>query len=196
MENLKYEDFLCCECELLDNFLEQNKNILYKKNINMNNVEFIIVYNIKNIEYDNDDLISMFRSVIYVKLENKYKIINYTYNNLKYITTIPYLKKEDEIYESYEGTNVVVFNYNNIWYYATSKCLNMFESKFNSTLTHGDMFKEIIVDLDEFEKNLNKEYNYNFLIIHHKNKFINEYNELFGNNYKKLVFTNAKYQDN
>jgi len=92
----------------------------------------------------------MFRSVIYVKyityngieVNYKYKMINYTYNNVSYNTKIPFTN--EDIYESYDGTNIVVFNWNNCWYYSTSKCLNMFESNFNSTISFGDMFLEAL----------------------------------------------------
>jgi hypothetical protein len=85
----------------------------------------------------------MFRSIIYVCDGNNYKMINYTYNNISYETKVPetILNQENvEIYDSYDGTNITVFNWNNNWYYATTKCLNMFESKFNSEMSHGNMF--------------------------------------------------------
>ena len=81
----------------------------------------------------------MFRSVIYVADGDSYKMINYTYNNISYETKLN-VNENVEIYDSYDGTNITVFNWNNIWYYSTTKCLNMFESKFNNDVSHGDMF--------------------------------------------------------
>ena len=48
----------------------------------MRNFSNIINYNKKSYEYEKDDLLSMFRSVIYVKNNDKYQMINYTYNNI------------------------------------------------------------------------------------------------------------------
>ena len=48
-----------------------------KKVVNIDDNEFIFVFNKKNYDYDNQDLISMFRSVLYVKEGDKYKIINF-----------------------------------------------------------------------------------------------------------------------
>ena len=44
--------------------------------------------NKKNYDYDNNDLISMFRGVLYVLEEDNYKMVNYTYNNVVYNTNI------------------------------------------------------------------------------------------------------------
>ena len=105
-------------------------------------------------------------------------------------------KNNTKIYESYDGTNIVVFNWKNKWYYSTSKNIDMFQSKFTNNTSHGSMFLDALKsdksELDLFEKELNENYNYNFLIVHHNNKYIIDYTNLFGNKYSKLIFTDSK----
>jgi len=112
-----------------------------KKVININDNDFVFIFNKKNYDYDNQDLISMFRSVLYVKEGDKYKIINYTYNNLVYNTNVIY---NQDIYESYEGSNITLFNYKNEWYYSTSKSIERLNNLdvMNNNIGFGKMILE------------------------------------------------------
>ena len=193
---IDFNKYLNCSEELINELLEQNKNQIMKKVVNIDDNEFVFVFNKKNYDYDNQDLISMFRSVLYVKEGDKYKIINYTYNNLVYNTNIIY---GQDIYESYEGSNITLFNYKNEWYYNTSKNLIKLQ---NLDTTNNIFFGKMILEtfdnkkenINQFLDIMNKEYNYNFILVNYNNKFIHDYTDVFGLSYTKLIFTDCKNQ--
>jgi len=136
----------------------------------------------------------MFRSVLYVKENNNYKLLNYTYNNIVYNTNVIY---SQDIYESYEGSNITIFNYKNQWYYTTSKCLDKLD--LTNNLSFGMMLLETFdnnkENLKKLENNMNKENNYNFILVNYKNKYIKDYTDVFGLNYTKLIYTDCKNQE-
>lgn len=100
---------------------------------------------------------------------------------------------------SYEGTVVTVYNYKDKWYFGTSSCPNVNYSRyFHPTLTHGDMFDEALMEIfpeatkenvrDMFTSKLKPNNAYAFLLVHHENKHVMNYEKLFGkSDYKKLV---------
>lgn len=79
----------------------------------------------------------------------------------------------EKIYEAYEGTSINVFyeHETNKWFYCTKKKFRMFDSFFGSTNSHGMMFEQII-PCSELETKLNKNYSYNFILIHNLNSHI------------------------
>jgi len=79
---------------------------------------------------------------------------------------------ECKFYQANEGTIINVFNHENKWYYTTKKLFDMFQSKFESNNTHGNMFKEIVNDFSEFESKLKSQYTYQFVLIHRDNKHL------------------------
>ena len=195
-------DFLNCSVDFLDSFLSENNTVLQKKFFEVNNCKFLYINNNKEYSYNTDYILSMFRNVIYVQENDKYIMLNYTHNSVYFEYVLPILffdvKNKTKIYESFDGTNIVVFFWKDKWYYSTSKNINMFESKFANNKTHGDMFMDALgCSLDEFEKHLNTNYNYNFIIVHHNNKYIVDYTNIFKDNkYSKLIFTDSKDKTN
>jgi hypothetical protein len=165
-----------------------------KKVVVIDDNQFVFVFNKKNYDYDNKDLISMFRSVLYVIDDDKYKILNYTYNNVVYNTNVIY---NQDIYESYEGSNITFFNYKNIWYYTTSKNITKVECLDNSV--YGKMiletFNNNMEDVIKLQDIMNIKYNYNFILVNYNNRYIHDYTNIFGLNYTKLIFTDSKYQE-
>lgn len=190
----EYNKYLNCSEELINELLEQNKNQIMKKVVIIDDNQFVFVFNKKNYDYDNQDLISMFRSVLYVIEDNKYKILNYTYNNVVYNTNVIY---NQDIYESYEGSNITFFNYKNIWYYTTSKNITKVECLDNSV--YGKMiletFNNKMEDVIKLQDIMNIKYNYNFILVNYNNRYIHDYTNIFGLNYTKLIFTDSKYQE-
>jgi hypothetical protein len=79
---------------------------------------------------------------------------------------------ECKFYQASEGTIINVFYYDNKWYYTTKRLFDMFQSKYESNNTHGNMFKEIIGDFAEFESKLKTQYTYQFVLIHKDNKHL------------------------
>ncbi len=198
MNTIDFNKYLNCSEELINKLLEQNKNQIMKKVVVIDDNEFVFVFNKKNYDYDNEDLISMFRSVLYVKEGDKYKIINYTYNNLVYNTNIIY---NQDIYDSYEGSNITVFNYKNEWFYSTSKSVDKLNNLdvINTNVGFGKMILETFDNKKEninlFQDVMNKEYNYNYILVNYNNKFIHDYTDVFGLSYTKLIFTDCKNQE-
>ena len=194
LNTINFNKYLNCPEELLNELLEQNNSQILKKVVTIDDIEFVYIYNKKNYDYDNEDLISMFRSVLYVKENNNYKLLNYTYNNIVYNTNVIY---SQDIYESYEGSNITIFNYKNQWYYTTSKCLDKLD--LTNNLSFGMMLLETFNDnkenLKKLENNMNKENNYNFILVNYKNKYIKDYTDVFGLNYTKLIYTDCKNQE-
>ncbi len=198
MNTIDFNKYLNCSEDLINELLEQNKTQIMKKVININDNDFVFIFNKKNYDYDNQDLISMFRSVLYVKEGDKYKIINYTYNNLVYNTNVIY---NQDIYESYEGSNITLFNYKNEWYYSTSKSIERLNNLdvMNNNIGFGKMILETFnnkkENINQFQDIMNKEYNYNFILVNYNNKFIHDYTDIFGLSYTKLIFTDCKNQE-
>lgn len=122
----------------------------------------------------------------------------------------------DKYYESYDGTMLTVYNYNNEWMFGTTSCPDANSSRFSHpTKTHGNMFDEILFEYYRghfteeeitstpaydislkirkmFTDNLDINMAYEFIIIHHENKHIVDYTNTFGPNYKILYLANTK----
>lgn len=89
------------------------------------------------------------------------------------------------IYSCYEGPYLTLFYFNNKWNVSSRKIIN--ESK------NINLFYNVIENFkDEFYTNLNIEHTYNFILIHHENKYITDYNKIFGSNYKKICLTTIR----
>jgi hypothetical protein len=105
---------------------------------------------------------------------------------------------------SYEGSLLSVFYHNDRWYVSTRRCLDSRESKFNSDKTHYDMFCDVIMNdpykqfetSEMFFEQLDKNYSYYFVLIHHLNKNIIDYTYKFGDSYTKacLIAVRDKHQ--
>lgn len=88
------------------------------------------------------------------------------------------------IQKCYEGTLIVVFNHNKIWYVTTRRCLNAQESTWIKNSSYYEMFIEAMTGKFIFSE-LNENYCYHFVLLHHKNRNIVTYNWL-GKEYKEL----------
>jgi len=80
------------------------------------------------------------------------------------------------IYKAYEGTSINAFYFGNQWNFSTKKMFNMFESKFGSQKTHGDMFIDI-VDIEKLKVLMNQNYTYHFVLIHPQNTHLTNINK-------------------
>lgn len=97
-----------------------------------------------------------------------------------------------------DGTVIRLYNYENNWYTATTKCIDASESFWSSNKTFDDMFWELFnIELLE---NLDIEYTYIFVLIHKENRIVidHKYNNLIYinriNNQSKLEdYTNHFY---
>jgi hypothetical protein len=105
---------------------------------------------------------------------------------------------ELEIYKCYEGTILSLFNHNNKWYLSTRRCLDSKDSNCNQT-NYYDMFIEVLtkenMSFDDFTKDLNPEYGYYFVLLHHSNQNIVDYTKLFGENYSRLFLISVRLKE-
>jgi hypothetical protein len=184
-------------------FKENYNNEIYIKKINEN---LLLLHNtVKNIKKKKSNIINECRSIIIDISLPKPKIISYTHDNIEYLKQYQYVYLENDQYEeSYEGTLISVYNYDNKWYFSTSRCSDINKSYFyNKENTFGKLFDEClneyykdVVDVRvEFTKELNPENCYYFVVIHHENKYIIDYTNKFGENYKKLIHVFTRNQE-
>ncbi len=183
----------------VNKYLYQNYNIMTKEYPGMT-----IYYN----KYDSKHkttLESASRSVI---MDDKYNVLCYTCNTPLYNTdAIQFLyrnkDKEKTTYVCYEGSFMSVFNHNNEWFLASRKNILKISSantEINTDESGGQfkMFMEVLSQdnktINEFCSQLNPEYTYHFVLIHHKNENIVDYESMFGKDYKKLCFIFARTQ--
>lgn len=141
------------------------------------------------------------RSVILDR--NSLEIVCYTCNTpICNLEALNYLvnkyDSEKEYYQCYEGPLLSLFYHNDKWYISTRRCLDSSTSIWKNK-SHYDLFMDIIIqdnyqDFDSFTDNLNTNYCYYFVLLHHENRNIVNYTEQFGSNYKKmcLVFIRSK----
>lgn len=186
------------------NYINSNNNYQQIKS-------YLLENKIRVREYENSDLVVLSnkfkenlneiqtecRSIIFDR--KNMEIICYAFDNIKYNqqAKMEFLKQNPEdfiIQESFEGTLLSVFYYDNKWYISTRQCLNACESKWKTNKSHYDMFLECInVSFDEFTNFLKKEYNYFFVLLHYDNKHIVDYTSYFNNpNYKTIVHIMTK----
>lgn len=98
------------------------------------------------------------------------------------------------VQKCYEGTVLQVFNHEGMWYVSTRRCLNAGESSWVKNTSYREMFDESIKDRFTLE-DLNPDYCYSFILLHHKNRNIVNYDEELGRDYKTVVHlsTTKKY---
>ncbi len=139
------------------------------------------------------------RSVILEKHTLKPLVTQYNkilYNN----DSIEFLKDKQWsqiiVQKCYEGTLIMVFNHNGKWYVTTRRCLDAQKSTWIRDKSYYEMFTEAMEGKFSFEE-LNKDYCYHFVLLHHKNRNIITYNWL-GRDYKELlhILTVEKYSLN
>lgn len=87
----------------------------------------------------------------------------------------------------YEGTMLLVFYHNEHWHVSTRRCLNSDESTWIKDKSYWDMFEEARDGKFELD-DLDKDYCYHFILVHHKNRNIVNYSRL-GREYKELFHT-------
>lgn len=97
------------------------------------------------------------------------------------------------VQKCYEGTMLLVYNHSGKWYVSTRRYINANESCWIRKKSYGELFEEAREGKFEFD-DLNPDYCYHMILVHHENKNIVCYDEL-GSEYKELyhVMTTEKY---
>ena len=179
-----------------NNDIKEFREKLYKKQLLSKYYEdkdLLLVYNKFDVK-NNNELVNECRSIL---IDMKTKSILYHTGNSPYYNMVGYdflLQNNNSdmtIYECYEGTTLSLV-YHDKWYVSTRKCLDSNDSK-HDNITYYNMFSETLDGkVESFLDNLNKDYVYHFILVHHMNKTIIDYSNKFGNNYKKLILTNIR----
>jgi len=149
-------------------------------------------------EYTKWDVYNVCRSIIFS--QDTGKIISYSHPNIEYLTqeaSLKYLISSNtfKFTESHEGTLISVFFYNDKWYYATRREIDMYKthkylSGVKSKLSHGEMFEDCLsrigLSKEQFESKLDNQNQYYFELVHYDNIINISYESKFGNKYAKL----------
>lgn len=101
-----------------------------------------------------------------------------------------------------DGTVIRLYNYNDTWYTATTRCIDARKSYWSSEKTFNDMFWEIFNASNYTIDNLDKNHTYLFILIHKENRIVvnHKYNNLIyigriNNESKQEDFTNYFYNE-
>lgn len=190
---------------------EELKNELYKKDTNTGNQVYylstkenddmgMIYYNnIVQSENKSDEVTELENSCRSLILDkHTMKPIVSQYNRILYNNdALTFLQDKSwdsvTVQKCHEGTLLVVFNHNEKWYVTTRRCLNASESTWIKGNSYHEMFVEAMQDKFSFD-DLDINYCYHFVLLHHKNRNIVTYNWL-GKEYKELfhILTTEKY---
>jgi len=82
------------------------------------------------------------RSVVVQIGENIFNVIDYTISRVSVVDNDTFLQKYNEnTYVSYEGSVILCNSIQDIWCLRTNSCINAFESKYNSDISHGEQFE-------------------------------------------------------
>ena len=127
------------------------------------------------------------------------KILSYSCPTPLYnIDAVNYMWKNStvtkETFICYEGSLLSIFNNGGNWYIASRKCI--YNPLMGEELGQFKMFMDVIRkdggDFTQFTNKLDTNTSYHFVLIHHMNENVVNYNKLFGENYMKLCFIFAR----
>ena len=188
--------------ELKDKLLRKNNDGYPVYHVNVKEYDNLAIIYYNNIP-ENIDTNNFFNKIettcrSYIIEKSTLKPIASQYNKILYNDEAKeFLKDKNwsqvQVQKCYEGTMLLVFNYDNIWYVSTRRCLNAEDSKWIKNKSYREMFDEAMNSKFTFN-DLNKDYCYFFILVHHKNKNLINYNK-FGKDYKMLfhILTTKKY---
>ena len=183
--------------------LDELRKELYKKNILSKDYvddDLLLVYH-KFDQVTTTELERECRSIILDKKTKKiisYSCENPVSNNEALDHLLVNTTTEKIISKCYEGTLLSLF-FKDKWYVSTRRCLNSQDSLWGNK-SHYNMFMDVLNNsgfntFDNFVENLNKDYCYYFVLIHHQNKNIVDYVNEFGVDYTKLALAFVKEKE-
>lgn len=194
MNNLKIKQLLI-ESKTYENFknklLELIPDITIKENKDNDLVLIANKYKVNN--FNLSKLERELKQIIIDK--NTLELIVYTYDSIFYNEEANmYLLNNDisesnkNIYESFEGTQIIVYNYNNNWNISTRKCLDASNSKWNSYKSYYNLFVNSLgIQFNDFINKLDETKYYIFILVNYENKNIIDYTSKFGEKYTKII---------
>lgn len=159
------------------------------------NDELFLVHN----DYMNNNDSTLYRecrSFVMAIKDGNAKIVSYSHESIT--EGIP--EGEVEMQEAFEGTMITMFYYDR-WRFVTSRCTDIDKSFFyNSKVTFGTMLDDCLRNMNTdrvlFANQLgDTNHMYSFVLVHHRNKYIRDYTDRFGENYAKLVLVGEREND-
>jgi hypothetical protein len=171
---------------------KESRNIFYKDELESNRLLIYLVF-----MEDTNHLTELERECRSVILDRRtLKVISYSMNEV-YTEDKSLLNKLNslsyKIYECIEGTLLSIYYFNDKWNVSTRRCLDAKKSFWLSSKNHYDLMLECVND--NFFEVLDKTKNYCFVLQHHENKGIVDYDKRFGNNYKRLVLLTIRDEE-
>jgi len=167
--------------------IKENEDIfiVYSNNFETNQDPTSIEFNCKSMIFDRQT---------FTPIVTQYNNVLYNDNALKFIETVDWNNVTAQ--KCYEGTLIIVFNHNNKWYTSTRRCFDANESVWVKGNSYGQLFAEAINNNFTYD-DLNPDYCYHFVLVHHKNKNIVSYSNL-ENTYSDVyhILTTEKYTMN
>ena len=140
------------------------------------------------------------RSVIIDKHTLKIVAFSYPvifYNDYVSLTNCEITKDTRNIIECIEGTMLTFYNHNNDWLLSTRKCIDAENSFWRNSKSHMELFVECLKsDWTTFCSAHNPDYIYTYILVHHKNKQLINYNDIYGKDYKKILISLIRKKDN
>lgn len=134
--------------------------------------------------------------------QNKFININKDTSQVTQIENIKSVHSRFRMEYCEDGTVIRLYNYNNTWYTATTRCIDARKSYWSSDKTFNDMFWEIFDTSNYNLENLEKNNTYMFILIHKENRIVvnHKYNNLIyigriNNDTKEEDFTNYFYNE-
>jgi len=138
---------------------------------------------------------------------DKQVIVSFPGNIPERITDTQYetiKKSTDKCEETFDGTVITIYNYEQKWYMGTASCPTIDSSRyFHPTKTHGNMFDEALSKIyntsiptdKQSSMNLRKMFTdeldhnkvYSFILVHYQNSHTIDYSSRFGTEYANLV---------
>jgi hypothetical protein len=134
--------------------------------------------------------------------QNKFANINKDSSQVNQIENLKTMYSRFIMEYCEDGTVIRLYNYNGMWYTATTRCIDARKSYWSSEKTFNDMFWEIFTTSNYNIENLDKTNTYMFILIHNENRIVinHKYNNLIyigsiNNETKQEDFTNYFYNE-
>ena len=157
-------------------------------------------YDIINDMTVNNDLLQInqnIKNTNYIILYNQYINLKFVINQNKLQLLFAKIKTNEKIIKQCNkllGFKIYLIydNFNDKWLYTNKLNMSINKIKFNFDISHKDLLKETI-DIDDFEQYLNISYIYKFILVHHRNTYLQKYTDIFGKDYKILLFKKSYF---
>lgn len=195
--------------ELVDTLKQNNESITFddvrtelqegKYNVNIKEDDNLCLIYYQEQTDGRDPLVEDFgnntRSLVIEKatllpLGSQYNNIIYNDDAVKHLRASDWTKVQ--VQRCIEGTLVLVYCHEGTWHVSTRRCLDAADSKWVDNTSYKVLFEEAMHRTFDYN-DLNSDYCYHFVLVHHQNRNLVEYN--LGHDYRELyhILTTEKY---